>query len=62
MPDRNAFIRYLKVQKSGVTNMLDRCVQDLADITSDEHLYIIKHYSELAEKYGVTMDDVDIDN
>ena len=60
MPDKEAFARYLSVQKSGVTNMLDsRIVCDLADITKDEHLYIIKHYSELVDKYGITMDDVD---
>ena len=57
-PSKEAFKRYVLVQKSGEFNMLDPNVQGAAKITKDEHLYIIKHYSALAKEYGINMDNV----
>ena len=58
-PNKEAFNRYVKVQKSGEMNMLDPNVQNAAKISKDEHLYIIKHYSELSEEYGINMDNIE---
>ncbi len=46
------FRAYVGVQKSGVTNMwaVD-LVCDLSGLDRDHCFYIMKHYSELAEKY-----------
>lgn len=55
---KEQFEAYVDVQMSGVTNMwaVDY-VCDLAGqvFTAEECLYIMKHYSELKEKYGVTV-------
>lgn len=57
-PSKEAFERYVKVQKSGELNMLDKRVQWAAHIKEREHLYIIEHYSELSEEYGINMDNI----
>lgn len=58
-PNKETFKRYVLVQKSGEFNMLDYRVQGAANITSDEHLYILKHYSELSVEYGINMDNIE---
>ena len=45
------FDRYVRVQESGVVNMMSPSVQDLADISKDVHLAIMKNYAELKDKY-----------
>lgn len=51
-PSKEAFNRYIEVQKRGVCNMLSQQVCVLAQISKPEHIYIIGHYSELAKEYG----------
>ncbi len=61
-PNKDAFKRYLEIQKSGVTNMFDsRIVCELANITKDEHIYIIKNYSALVNEYNLSMEDIEYD-
>jgi len=47
------FEKYEKVRKSGITNMLNKTkVCNLSGLDSDEYLYIIHNYTELAKKYN----------
>lgn len=48
---------YLNVQRSGVTNMWDTTAVEKfskRECSSDQALYIIKHYEELADWFGYT--------
>jgi len=45
------FDRYVRVQESGMVNMISPDVQDLADISKDVHMAILKNYVELRDKY-----------
>ena len=58
-PNREAFKRFVRVQKSGKFNMLDSRVQLVASLTKEEHLYIIGHYLELSEEYGINMNNIE---
>lgn len=58
-PSKEAFKRYVRVQKSGEFNMLDSRVLLAADLTREEHIYIIKHYLELSDEYGINMDNIE---
>lgn len=54
-PTKEQFKDYVRIQKSGVTNMWAvRTVCDLSTtgLTTDICLYIMDHYSELKEEYG----------
>jgi len=54
-PTKEQFKDYVRIQKSGVTNMWAiRNVCDLSTtgLTSDICLYIMDHYLELEEEYG----------
>ena len=54
-PTKEQFEDYVRIQKSGVTNMWAiRTVCDLSitDLTTDICLYIMDHYNELREEYG----------
>ena len=46
-----AFARYLNCQYSGATNMYSPNVQDLADLSRDEHLTILDQYDALKTKF-----------
>ena len=47
------FADYEAVRQSGVTNMLDvKRVSELSGLDLDVILYIIKHYSDLLEKFA----------
>ena len=54
MVTKEAFERYEKDRKAGTMNMLDLKVRVLASITKKEHHYILRHYSELNEKFSNT--------
>ena len=45
------FAAYERVRRSGVTNMLSRDVEDLADIDSATHLGIMTAYESLCAKW-----------
>jgi hypothetical protein len=49
---KDEFERFVKVQKSGVINMVSSQVQDLADISEEAHLSIMSNYKELEKKYS----------
>ncbi len=48
---KDEFERFVEVQESGVVNMVSSQVQDLADISKDTHMLILKHYSELEAQF-----------
>ena len=55
-PTKEQFEDYVAIRDSGVTNMWNvRLVCDLSEtgLTNDICLYIMKHFSELADEYGV---------
>lgn len=55
-PTKEQFEDFVAIRDSGVTNMWNiRLVCDLSetDLTNDICLYIMKHFSELADEYGV---------
>ena len=56
---REQFLRYVRVQKSGVTNMLSPDVQILANLSSAAHLEIIKNYSKYSKLYNISMDNIE---
>ena len=46
------FGKYLAVQRSGVTNMLDiKVVKTLSGLSEAQIKYIMTHYEELVEEY-----------
>ena len=55
-PTKEQFQSYVDVRDSGMTNMFDiRTVCALSEeiLTKENCFYIMKHFSELAEEYGV---------
>ena len=48
---KDEFERFVRVQRSGVVNMVSSQVQDLANISKDTHMLILKHYSELEAQF-----------
>ena len=42
---------YMKLQQTGSINMISPEVRDICNLTMGEHIYICKHYAELAEVY-----------
>ena len=55
---QRAFLAYERVRKSGVTNMYSREVQDLADITEEVHVLILKHYATLAKAWLTPQENI----
>jgi len=54
-PTKEQFEDYVRIQKSGITNMF--CINNViglshTGLTTDICLYIMDHYSELKEEYG----------
>ena len=45
------FEAYEEIRQSGITNMMSPDVQDLAGISKETHLAIMRHYTELCDKY-----------
>lgn len=57
--EKEIFLAFEKVRRSGVTNMFDRkYVCYLASLTKDEYMYVIKNYGELMEKYAKEMEEL----
>ncbi len=48
---KDEFERFVGVQRSGVVNMVSSQVQDLANISKDTHMLILKHYKELKAQF-----------
>ena len=51
------FIKYVRVQASGVCNMWSPEVEYLANITKEEHLDIIKNYDSYVKEFDVHVED-----
>ncbi len=54
-PTKEQFMDYVRIQKSGVTNMwcIRRVVQlSRSNLTTDICLYIMDNYAELEKEYG----------
>ena len=52
MNEKEKFEAYVKVQKSGVTNMFDvRTVCELSGLEREDAMDIMERYEELMEKY-----------
>ena len=45
------FQEYRDVQDSGLYNMFDPNARAMTSLSKDEWIHILKHYSELKEKY-----------
>lgn len=58
---REMYENYVKVQVTGVTNMLSTDVQRLAHITEEEHLEIMRHYNRYSKKFNIKFEDFDKD-
>lgn len=58
-PTKEQFEDYVRIQMSGVTNMFairNVCELSYTNLTTDICLYIMSHYEELMEEYGVRID------
>lgn len=54
-PTKEQFEDYVRIQRSGVTNMFDVrtvCEYSRTNLTRDICSYIMKHYAELMEEYS----------
>lgn len=55
-PTKEQFEDYVKIRDSGITNMFDvQTIEDISftQISKENCIYIMKHFEELAEEYGV---------
>ncbi len=60
-PNKEQFIGYLRVQKSGVTNMFAVdvvCALAGNGLTKAHCIYIFGHYDELCNEYNIRMEDL----
>jgi phosphoenolpyruvate-protein kinase (PTS system EI component) len=48
---KEQFEAYLNLQKAGTCNMLNPMVRDICDLTTHEHISIIKNYDNLKLKF-----------
>jgi hypothetical protein len=54
---KDKFIRYVEVQASGVCNMWSSEVQELAGLTKEDHMDIIKNYDSYEKEFDVHVED-----
>lgn len=55
-PTKQQFEEYVNIQREGITNMCDIrfiCGYSLTGLTRDICMYIMDHYMELCEEYGI---------
>ena len=55
-PSRKQFVEYVMIRDSGVTNMFAVnvvCSLSSTGLTKEHCMYIMEHFSELADEYGV---------
>jgi len=48
---KEQFQEYRQVQDSGMFNMFTPEAREMTDLSKDEWIYILKHYSELKKEY-----------
>ena len=57
---KETFREFVRIQVSGLTNMMDGttvCKLSGKRITKEDHIYIIKNYSDLSRFYEITTDN-----
>lgn len=57
-PTKEQFEEYVSIRDSGITNMFDtRFIEIISNtgLTKDNCFYIMDHFDELAEEYGVVV-------
>lgn len=57
-PTREQFKEYVEIRDSGITNMFDvRFIESYSETGLNKPIciYIMQHFSELAEEYGVSV-------
>lgn len=57
-PTREQFEEYVEIRDSGITNMFDvRFIESYSETGLNKPIciYIMQHFSELAEEYGVSV-------
>ena len=57
-PGKAQFEEYVRIRDSGITNMLDVkfiCNISVTGLTKEICLYIMKHFTELAEEFNVAI-------
>ena len=57
-PTKEQFNEYVEIRNSGITNMFDiRFITDISTegLTKDMCLYIMSHFKELADEYGINI-------
>ena len=47
------FRQFVALRDLGICNMISSDVQILANLSKEEHLYILSHFVELCDKYGI---------
>lgn len=53
MTDKQKYIAYEKVRRSGVTNMFDIVtVEALSGLSKEDIIYVMENYTELNKKYN----------
>ena len=53
MIEKEKFLAYERVRRSGVTNMFDiKAVQKYSGLDKEDVLYVMNNYTELNERYG----------
>ena len=50
---KDQYNRYESVRRSGVANMFSKEAQILTCLDNDTYFYIIEHFAELQDMYGV---------
>lgn len=50
---KEEFLAFVRVQRSGICNMLDPMIRMIAGLTKEKHLFILEHYAELEKEYEV---------
>lgn len=52
MSDKEKYVAYENVRRSGITNMFNiSFVSELSGLSKEDVIYVMNHYSELREQY-----------
>ena len=57
MPTKEQFRAYVRVQYSGLWNMFSPQAIEATGLSKDTYISVMKHYSELAEKYQEVIEE-----
>lgn len=51
-PSKDAFKRFLKLQAESDLTMMEISIPEMLNITLEEHMYILRNYSNLKSEYS----------